>query len=210
MRNRRKSREQEVDPMYDMLFNMLIAFVFCFIIAFISINPKAEKSGDIPAKAEFIITLSWPDNDPNDLDLWTQGPSGEVVWFRNREAGLMHLDRDDRGSSNNTIMINGKKVVNPLRQEVTTIRSIVPGEYVANVHYYETKDAAAGESRIGQPVEATLTVIKVNPKAEVIFYGQATLEGRGKEATMVRFTVDPNGGVSNVNTIPKSLAKSIT
>ena len=54
MRNRKKSREPEVDPMYDMLFNMLIAFVFCFIIAFLSINPKANKSGDIPAKAEFI------------------------------------------------------------------------------------------------------------------------------------------------------------
>jgi hypothetical protein len=113
MANRKRSREQEVDPMYDMLFNMLIAFVFCFIIAFLSINPKAQKSGDIPAKAEFIITLSWPDNDPNDLDLWTQGPSGEVVWFRNREAGLMHLDRDDRGSSNNTIIVNGKKVDRP-------------------------------------------------------------------------------------------------
>jgi len=210
MASRKRSREQEVDPMYDMLFNMLIAFVFCFIIAFLSINPKAQKSGDIPAKAEFIITLSWPDNDPNDLDLWTQGPSGEVVWFRNREAGLMHLDRDDRGSSNNTIVVNGKKVVNPLRQEVTTIRSIIPGEYVANVHYYETKELDANDPKAGKPVEATLTVIKVNPKAEVVFYGQATLDGRGKEATLVRFTIDPSGAVTNINTIPKSLAKSLT
>ena len=210
MANRKRSREQEVDPMYDMLFNMLIAFVFCFIIAFLSINPKAQKSGDIPAKAEFIITLSWPDNDPNDLDLWTQGPSGEVVWFRNREAGLMHLDRDDRGSSNNTIMVNGKKIVNPLRQEVTTIRSIIPGEYVANVHYYETKELDVNDPRAGKPVEATLTVIKVNPKAEVVFYGQATLDGRGKEATLVRFTIDPSGAVTNINTVPKSLAKSLT
>ncbi len=210
MANRKRSREQEVDPMYDMLFNMLIAFVFCFIIAFLSINPKAQKSGDIPAKAEFIITLSWPDNDPNDLDLGTQGPSGEVVWFRNREAGLMHLDRDDRGSSNNTIVVNGKKVVNPLRQEVTTIRSIIPGEYVANVHYYETKELDPNDPKAGQPVEATLTVIKVNPKAEVVFYGQATLDGRGKEATLVRFTIDPSGAVTNINTIPKSLAKSLT
>ena len=97
-----------------MLFNMLIAFVFCFIIALLAMNPKANKSGDIPAKAEFIITLSWPDMDPNDIDLWVQGPSGESVWFRNREADLMHLDRDDRGTSNNTILINGKKVVNHL------------------------------------------------------------------------------------------------
>ena len=210
MANRKRSREQEVDPMYDMLFNMLIAFVFCFIIAFLSINPKAQKSGDIPAKAEFIITLSWPDNDPNDLDLWTQGPSGEVVLFRNREAGLMHLDRDDRGSSNNTIVVNGKKVVNPLRQEVTTIRSIIPGEYVANVHYYETKELDPNDPKAGKPVEATLTVIKVNPKAEVVFYGQATLDTRGKEATLVRFTIDPSGAVTNINTIPKSLAKSLT
>ena len=96
MANRKRSREQEVDPMYDMLFNMLIAFVFCFIIAFLSINPKAQKSGDIPAKAE------------------------------------------------------------------------------------------------------------------VVFYGQATLDTRGKEATLVRFTIDPSGAVTNINTIPKSLAKSLT
>ena len=60
MRKNRFAREPEVDPFYDMLFNMLIAFVFCFIIALLAMNPKATKSGDIPAKAEFIITLSWP------------------------------------------------------------------------------------------------------------------------------------------------------
>ena len=51
MRKLRHSREPEVDPFYDMLFNMLIAFVFCFIIALLAMNPKALKSGDIPAKA---------------------------------------------------------------------------------------------------------------------------------------------------------------
>ena len=120
----------------------------------------------------------------------------------------MHLDRDDRGNSNNTIMVNGNKVVNPLRQEVVTIRSIVPGEYVINAHYYETKDIDASDPKAGQPVLATLSVIKVNPKAEVVFYGQSTLEARGKEVTMARFTVTPEGGVDNVNTIPKNLIKS--
>jgi hypothetical protein len=108
------------------------------------------------------------------------------------------------------LLINGKKVVNPLRQEVTTIRSIIPGEYVANVHYYETKELDPNEPKAGGPVEATLTVIKVNPKAEIIFYGQAVLEGRGKETTLLRFTVAPDGSVNNINTISKSLVKSIT
>jgi hypothetical protein len=120
----------------------------------------------------------------------------------------MHLDRDDRGNSNNTIMISGRKVVNPLRQEVVTIRSIVPGEYVVNAHYYETKDIDNSDPKAGQAVQATVSIIKVNPKAEVVFYGQAMLEARGKEVTMARFTVTPEGGVDNINTIPKTLIKS--
>jgi hypothetical protein len=84
MRSRRRTREAEVDPFYDMLFNMLIAFVFCFIVALLAMNPKALKAGDIPAKAEYIITVSWPDLNPNDIDTWVQDPGGNLVWFRAR------------------------------------------------------------------------------------------------------------------------------
>ena len=208
MRKNRFSREPEVDPFYDMLFNMLIAFVFCFIIALLVMNPKANKSGDIPAKAEYIVTVSWPDNNPNDIDLWAQGPSGDIVWFRNREADLMYLDRDDRGSANNTIVVNGKKVTNPIRQEVLTLRGILPGEYVVNAHYFNNKEIDASDPKAGQPVEVTISVLKVNPKAEVVYYGQVTLEGRGKEATVARFNISPDGSVGNFNTLPKSLVNS--
>ncbi len=209
MRRRHISRDPEVDPFYDMLFNMLIAFVFCFIIALLAMNPKALKAGDIPAKAEYIITLSWPDFDPNDLDAWVQGPYGDVVWFRSREGGLMHLDRDDRGASNDTIEVNGRKVVNPLNQEVVTLRGIAPGEYIVNVQYYESKDADSTDPRAGQPVEASVTVIKVNPLAEVVYYGRQRLAKRGDEVTMLRFTVLPDGSVNNINTVPKSLVKRL-
>jgi hypothetical protein len=201
MRRRRTAREAEVDPFYDMLFNMLIAFVFCFIVALLAMNPKALKAGDIPAKAEFIINMSWPDMDPNDLDTWVQDPAGELVWFRAREAGLMHLDRDDRGLTNDMVVIDGKQVVNPLNQEVVTLRGIEPGEFTVNVHYYESKN--------GKPVEATVSVIKVNPRAEVVFYGQVQLARKGDEATAVRFTVLPDGSVTNVNTLPKSLVQRL-
>ncbi len=199
MRSRRLSREPEVDPFYDMLFNLLIAFVFCFIIALLAMNPKAVKAGDIPAKAEFIITVSWPDWNPNDIDAWVQAPTGEMVWFRSREAALMHLDRDDRGLSNDTIEVNGKKIVNPLNQEVVTVRGIAPGEYVVNANYYESIDM--------RPVEVTVSVIKVNPRAEVVYYGQQTLGRKGDEVTMVRFTVLPDGGVVAVNTLAKRLVE---
>lgn len=199
MPSRRHAREPEVDPFYDMLFNMLIAFVFCFIVALLAMNPKALKAGDIPAKAEYIINVSWPDMNPNDIDTWVQDPGGNLVWFRAREAGMMHLDRDDRGLANDTLVVNGQKVVNPLNQEVVTIRGFAPGEYVVNAHYYDSKN--------GNPVPVTVSVVKVNPRAEVVFYGTVNLARKGDEATATRFSVNVDGGIEGVNTLPKTLVE---
>ncbi|MCU0967831.1 MAG: hypothetical protein MUF03_03250 [Rubrivivax sp.] len=194
----RKRRFDELDPFSDLLFNALLAFVMLFAVALIAMNPKA-KTGVIDAKAEFIVTVSWRDLDPNDVDTWIQDPGGNLVWFRAREAGLMHLDRDDRGVANDTIVVNGQKVVNPLNQEVVTIRGFAPGEYTVNVHYYDTKD--------GRPVDVNVSVVKVNPRAEVVYYGTVALARKGDEATAVRFSVDRDGLVTGVNTLPKTLVE---
>ncbi len=194
----RRRRHDEIDPFSDLLFNTLLAFVMLFAIALLAMNPKA-KSGVIDAKAEFIITLTWPDNNPNDIDAWVQDPAGNTVWFRSREAGMMHLDRDDRGLSNDTIVINGQKVVNPLNQEVVTIRGVAAGEYTLNAHYYDSKDR--------EPVPITVSIVKVNPRAEVVFYGNATLARPGDEVTLVRFTLDRDGHVVSTNRLPKTLVQ---
>ena len=199
MRPRRTAREPEVDPFYDMLFNMLIAFVFCFIVALLAMHPKALKAGDVPAKAEFIVNVSWPAGNLNDIDTWVEDPAGNLVWFRAREAGLMHLDRDDRGLANDSIVVDGKQIVNPLNQEVVTLRGIEPGEFTVNAMYYESKN--------GLPVEVTVTVIKVNPRAEVVYYGQARLARKGDEATLLRFTLQADGSVGRINTLAKSLVR---
>jgi hypothetical protein len=196
----RSRRVDELDPFSDLLFNTLLIFVMLFAVAMMAMNPKA-KTGVIDAKAEFIITVTWPDLNPNDVDTWVQDPGGNLVWFRAREAGMMHLDRDDRGVSNDTIVINGQQVVNPLNQEVVTIRGFVPGEYTVNLHYYETKN--------GQPVEVSVSVVKVNPRAEVVFYGNATLQRKGDEATAVRFTLDRACAASDVTTLAKQLVERL-
>ncbi len=194
----RRRRHDEIDPFSDLLFNALLAFVMLFAIALIAMNPKA-KTGDIPAKAEYIITVTWPDLNPNDIDTWVQDPGGNLVWFRAREAGLLHLDRDDRGLANDTIVINGQKVVNPLNQEVVTLRGVAAGEYTVNLHYYETKN--------GETVPVNVSVVKVNPQAEVVYYGSVTLHRKGDETTAVRFTLDANGNVIHVNTLAKTLVE---
>ena len=192
----RNRRVDDIDPFSDLLFNTLLAFVMLFAIALVAMNPKA-KTGVIDAKAEFIVTVTWPDLDPNDIDTWVQDPAGNTVWFRSREGGMMHLDRDDRGLANDTLVINGQTVVNPLNQEVVTVRGFAPGEYTVNLFYYDTKN--------GKPVDVNVSVVKVNPKAEVVFYGTASLARKGDEATAARFTVDRDGRVINVNTLPKKL-----
>jgi hypothetical protein len=179
----------------DLLFNALLGFVVMFMLAFLLINPIA-KSGAIDPKAEFLVTLTWPDGRCEDVDLYVEDPAQNLVWFRQREAGLMHLDRDDLGCRNDVLEIAGRLVVNPINQETISIRGILPGEFVVNIHLYR------GE---GQPVPATVKIEKLNPKVELVFVGQVTLSQQGDERTAARFLVGADGRVLDVNQLPKHL-----
>ena len=92
------------DPFTDLLFNALLGFTFLFLVAIMFMNPEA-KTGIIDPKAEYILTITWEDNSPDDIDVWVEDPEGQLVYFRATEAGLLHLDRDDRGLINDTITI---------------------------------------------------------------------------------------------------------
>lgn len=199
MRRRNVGRHDH-DPFTDLLFDILLGFTFMFVIAVTALNPPAKKQGEIPAKAEIIITTTWPDGNPDDIDTWVQAPDGEVVWFRNPDAGLMHLDRDDRGVDNDRITLNGQSVINPLNQEVVTVRGTVPGEYTVNVHCYH--------SSTEKPVPVQISVVKVNPVLEVVYYGSVELAGQDSERTAVRFSVAEDGRIYNLHTLPKSLVTS--
>lgn len=180
----------------DLLFNALLGFVLLFVLAMLLINPIA-KSGAIDPKAEFLITLSWPEDRTDDVDLYVQDPVGNLVWFRQREAGLMHLDRDDLGRSNDVIRVAGREVVNPLNQEIVTLRGLVPGEHVVNVHLYRFAGADA--------VPATVRVEKLNPSVKLIFHRNLELAQQGDEKTALRFTVRADGEVVSVTTLEKHL-----
>ena len=195
----RPVRDTETDPFYDMLFNMLIAFVFCFVIAILAFNPQARKAGDVPAKAEFMVTVSWPDGNPNDVDAWVMEPGGKTLWFRQRDAGLLHLDRDDRGAKNSSVLVNGREFSSPSRQEIVTLRGIVPGEYVVNAHYYDSGDQ--------QPVDVSVAVVKIDPQAEIVFTGTQQIPRKGDERTLIRFTLDEAGQVLDLNTSPKAIVQ---
>ncbi len=189
------------DPFTDLLFNALLGFTLLFMIAITAINPPAKKQGDIPAKAEMIVTTTWADGLDDDVDTWVEAPDGEVVWYRNPDGGLMHLDRDDRGSENDTLLVDGVPILNPLNQEVVTVRGVLPGDYVVNIQRYKASKTNTGVL----PVQ--VNVVKVNPVLKVIFYGTVELPSEGTERTAVRFTVGRDGSVSGINTLQKNLVQ---
>jgi hypothetical protein len=192
-------REEPFDPLGVMLFKALQVISFLFFIALLAVSPDS-KDGKIDSKAEFIITMDWPDNHPDDLDLFVQDPVGNIAWYRHREAGFLTLDRDDRGGGNDFIVVNGKKIPSSIREEIVSVRGIVPGEYTVNVSHFQ--------ATTGQPVSATVKVQKLNPTVQVIFDGKLTLDHTGDEKTALRFSLDTEGKVIDVQQRQKSLLET--
>ena len=201
MRHRVLSNQQGQDAFTDLLFNALLGFVFMFAMAFMMIS-NPEKSGNIDSKAEMLITIRWPDNHPDDVDAVVEDPRGELVWYYNRDSGLMHLDRDDRGLFADQIEISGATVRNPLNQETVTVRGIQAGEYVVNLLHFK--------ANYNEPLDVSVKAEKLNPSVSVIYYGEHQLNGSGDEKTAIRFTLDTEGNLLNTNQIPKELLTRAT
>ena len=172
------------DPFTDLLFNILLGFTFLFFITILFINP-ISKLGNVNLKAEYIITVDWQDNLPDDVDIWVQDPNGEIVSYLKKDAGWLHLDRDDQGIINDVVIINNKEVIYPINREVVTLRGIIPGEYIVNLYLYEHKSK--------KPVEAKIIIEKVNPSLKLVYFNNTVLETKDTELTIARFNLDAKG-----------------
>jgi hypothetical protein len=190
--------DDEPEPDFEifsaLLFNSLKAITFMFFMSFAMINPVAE-SGKVDPKAEMMITVTWPDANPDDVDTYVADPAGNIVWYHRREAGLMHLDRDDRGMFRDVIELNGKTIENPLNQEIISFRGLSDGEYTVNIVHYIAN---------GGNLPVQVKVEKLNPSVKLVFYDTITLTGTGDERTAVRFTLE-GAEVKNVNNLPRDL-----
>ena len=179
----------------DLLFNLLLGFVFLFVVALLLINPITKKS-DAPKKAEFLITMEWADDSNNDVDLWVKSPSGLIASFVTKNAGLMHLERDDLGHKNDTI--NG--VTLSTNEETLTLRGVEAGEYEVMFHVYRQVNKDADNT-----VRAKL--IKINPfgiKYEVITHYLY----QNQHVSLFRFTLDKDGNVISTSLTPSDFIPS--
>ena len=194
-----KYRSRTYLSFIDFLFILLLAFISMFILALLLINPITKKS-EIERKAEYIVTLEWEDKSHDDIDLWIEDPVGNVLSFRNKVAGLMHLDKDDLGQINDILYLpDGTKQVIELNREVATFRGWVKGEYVVNVHLY-TK-------RSDRDAQVIVTLLRVNPY-KLLWEEHLPLTTHGQEYTVRRFTLNVQGDMIKTSTVEKLFINS--
>ena len=182
----------------DVLFNTLLCFAALFAMSFILINPS-KKDNNVVEKGEFVIVMTWPKEMDNDVDIYVEDPEGNLVAFMRREEGLMHLDRDDLGQRNDTVQTQFGEIEYDENREIVTLRGIIPGEYVINVHMYMKR-----EESLLTPI--TIQLDKINPYSTVMIK-RVTLGDSGEEKTAFRFTLNNDGDVVEINELQKTLVQ---
>ena len=74
-----QSREAPFDPLSAILFKVLQVTAFLFFIAFLALSQQKD-TGKIDTKAEFFVSMTWPDNHPDDFDSGAEPIA--AVWGR--------------------------------------------------------------------------------------------------------------------------------
>jgi hypothetical protein len=196
MKHRVGNRYFSSTAFIDLLFNIIVGVAFLFLIAFILINPVSKKH-DVESKADFLIILEWDSKSNDDIDLWMRDPLDNVMSFRSKDIGFMHLDRDDLGSRNDKITLpDGTIKYIKLNREIAALRGTLEGWYVVNVHVYRKNrmiDPADGVSKF-IPTATSVELIQVNPY-RIKIMTELILEKQGQEFTLFAFRLNDKGEV---------------
>lgn len=174
----------------DMLFNIIIVFVLLFFASIMLINEPAKKK-DIEARADVIITMTWPDMSLHDMDLWVKVPDGKPIGYNHKENSYVFLERDDLGISNNFVIKDGVKTALAPRREVVSFRGKVPGRYVVNVQFFmaKTEDGKAVAFYDNTPIPVQVELVQINPSYKILARKEIIMTKTKEERTAFAFVV---------------------
>lgn len=181
----------------DLILISLICIVA--ILALIQINPDKRKPPAIETTGKFLIVIQWNDVSADDVDLYVRDPAGRIIFYRNRDIGLMHLEHDDLGTVNDTMMSTGGEVRIERNEERAVLRGTVPGEYIVNVHMYRKRDFG--------PTEVTVVLYRLIGMDRELARRTRVLVQNGDEKTAFRFTVTEGEKVRNINDLPYTIVR---
>lgn len=184
------SKQANTLAFIDLLFNLLLGITFMFIIAFLMINPIAE-TGKVDPPIKLLVEMEWDKTSSVDIDLWIRGAEGTWIGSRNKDGGYFVLDRDDRGTLNDTVIVNGETVVIQRNYESVDFTLLPAGEYYVNIHHFSGQNEKPGE-------EVTITITQLQP-FKTLYVGSKFI-AISQETTVVSFVVDNHGQVTDIRT----------
>lgn len=190
----------------DFLFILLLTFfVLLCLLLMLPKQPNISADNALTKKAEFVIMMNWDDKRDIDMDLWVMYDTNkkEPVYYNKRKVNHIALEQDDRGFSSDVLQTAvGKTTQIYVNEEITSIRGIVPGDYIINGHSYP----GAGYFDPAKPLDVTVQIIKLNPYALVDMY-TLTFTTTEQEKTFAIITIDDNGAVSEIKRDQLSLLR---
>lgn len=195
----------------DLLINVLTGMVFLFMITTLLITTKVkDQDAGIKKDAQFIITISWPNDINCDVDIWVRDPENRVVSYQAKDVGIMHIERDDQGWINDIMSYLKLQPSQQLNNSETwVLRGKLAGKYTVNLHLYS---CAMGEkifAPLGQPFDVPVTVelTKLNPDIKKVLTEIITLRKVWQEITAFNFVLDGKNNVANITKEQVDLVK---
>ena len=160
------------------------------LVILVLIAPPAEPPS-VEQEGVYLLIVTWPNGQLEDVDTYVQVPDGEILYFANRNAGLAHLNRDDLGQTNDgNVTTNEERVV---------FRGTQPGEYIVNTHLY----AGFRSTRV------KLQLVKLRGADKVELVETVTLKRQGQEETAFRFTLNAAGDITGTSRLPRLLVGEV-
>lgn len=185
----------------DLLINVLTGMVFLFMITTLLITTKVkEQDAGVKKDAQYIITMSWPNNINCDVDIWVKDPQNRVVSYQAKDVGIMHIERDDQGWVNDFMAYLKLQPSQQLNNSETwVLRGKLAGKFTVNIHLYS---CAINDKSVplGQVVEVpvTLELTQLNPNIKKILTKTITLKKVWEEITAFNFVLNGKNNVESI------------
>ena len=136
--------------------------------------------------------MEWHKESKHDIDTWIRDPLGEILSFRHKDVGFMHLDRDDLGVVNDKVLLpSGEQIVIAINKETAALRGTLEGWYVVNIHAYRKRKLFNETTEVfyNDKLKVNVKLIRVNPYKVIVMH-DLILEHQGQEITAFQFKLD--------------------
>ena len=158
---------------------------------------KKKQESSIETDGLYAIVATWPADVNDDVDLYVKDPAGNVIFYAQTTAELMHLEYDDRGDLGDKAMTSSGEVKVDINRERAIIRGGMPGEYAVNVHMFSKRAAA--------PTTVRIALYRLKGDDTEVLVKERVLKTEKEEATAFRFTISADGEKTADNELPISL-----